>query len=258
MRLGPPVAVVIDDPHNAYLEVLQVFSAELGRPYQIFNLAHRSPDSVRRKLEALAPIQAVAVGSRALAVAASVSGVEVVHSGVLTPRRSGPGVDALPPFAAQLDHWLALSPHVERIGVIGSPAVGARIDALAAACAERGLALERREVGSDKETLLAFRAMVPRIDGFVFLPDRDVLSPKVIEQVVKHGRRNDVQMLVYSPVMYELGASLLVQPDPVRVAAALIDLLVDPTADATVSEMRVRSRLHPPVSAVASVEPAHD
>lgn len=258
LRLEAPVAVIIDDPHNAYLEVLQVFSAELGRPYQIFNLAHRSPDSVRRELGELAPMQAVVVGARALEVAAGVPGVEVVHSGVLAPGRPGPGVDALPPFPVQLDYWLALSPHIGRIGVMGSPAVADRIDALAAACAERGLALERREVGSDKEALVAFRAMVPRIDGFVFLPDREVLSPHVIEQVLKHGRRNDVQMLVYSPLMYELGGSLFVQPDPVMVATALIDLLADPAADATVAEMRVRSRLHPPVSAVTAAEPAHD
>jgi hypothetical protein len=148
-------------------------------------------------------------------------------------------------------------PQLKRIGVIGSGATRDRIDALSKACAERGLTLEHRQVGSDKEMLLAFRGMVPHIDGFVFLPDGEVLSPKVIEQVIKHGHRNDVQMLVYSPVMYQLGASLMVQPDPAMVAARLIDLLADPKADPTVRRMRVQSTLQPPV-AVATAAATRD
>ena len=251
----PPVAIVLNDPHHAYLELMQVFSAELGRPYEVLNLAHRSPESVRRKLAALAPIQTIVVGAAALAAASDVPGVQVFHAGVLSPGRTGPGVDALPPFDAQLDEWLLLSPEIERIGVIGSPAMRPRIEALAEACEKRAIDLERREVGSDKETLLAFRSMVPHIDGFVFLPDGDILSPKVIEQVVVHGRRNDVQVLVYSPVMYELGASLFVQPDPVLVAAMLIELLIDPSRDATVREMRTLTRLGSPVeTTIAAAE----
>ena len=91
-----------------------------------------------------------------------------------------------------------------------------------------GIQLEQRTVSSDTEMLLAFRAMVPHIDGFVFLPDETILSPKVIQQVLNHGRRNGVQILVYSPVMFNLGASLYLQPDPVRVADALVTLVNDP------------------------------
>jgi len=237
-----PVAVILDDPHYTYLELLQVFSAQLGRPYQVFNLAHRTPASVRTKLASLAPIQAIVVGSAALEVAGQVPGVEIFHAGVLDSAGTGPGVDALPPFDAQLDQWLAMAPRIERIGVIGSPAVRGRIDDLAEVCATRGVSLEQREVGSDKETLLAFRSMVPHIDGFVFLPDDRVLSPTVIQQMMGHGQRNEVQMLVYSPVMFNLGGSLFVQPDPVMVATTLIELLSNPTAEATVRSMRTLTR----------------
>jgi hypothetical protein len=244
----PPVVVIVDDPHNLQLELLQVFSARLNRPYQIFNLSHRAPETVRVKLQALAPIQVIAMGSMAMEVADGIAGVEIVHSGVLDPASPESGVDPLPPFNLQLDHWLALSPRIERVGVIGGPRMHSRIEALQLACDTRGVALERREVESDKESLLAFRSMVPHIDGFVFLPDGSVLSPKVIEQMMGHGQRNEVQMLVYSPVMFALGATLLVEPDPVEVASALIDLLADPTTDPKVTGMRTRTQLVAPLA----------
>jgi hypothetical protein len=40
-----------------------------------------------------------------------------------------------------------------------------------------------------------------------------------------HGKRNAVRILVYSPVMFNLGANLYLQTDPVAVATELIDLL---------------------------------
>ena len=247
----PPVVVIVDDPHNFQLELLQVFSARLNRPYQIFNLSHRTPEAIRAKLETLAPVQAIAMGSQALALANDVAGVDVVHGGVLEPESTERGVDPLPPFNVQLDHWLTLSPRIERVGVIGSPAMQSRIEALQLACDARGVALERREVGSDKESLLAFRSMVPHIDGFVFLPDGSVLSPKVIEQMMGHGQRNEVQMLVYSPVMFDLGASLFVQPDPVEVASVLIDMLADPSIEPTVTGIRTKTRLVAPLTTAA-------
>ncbi len=165
------------------------------------------------------------------------------YAGVLDPGRTTQGVDALPPFATQLDYWLSQAPDLNRLGVIGGSGVSARMAALADAAAERNLTLEQRTVSSDTEMLLAFRAMVPHIDGFVFLPDETVLSPRVIQQVMSHGRRNGVQILVYSPVMFSLGASLFLQPDPVRVADALVTMLHDRHAQPEVTQMRSRSRL---------------
>ena len=250
-----PVAVILNDPNHTQLQLLQVFSARLGRPYQVFNLAWRSPASIRQQLLRLAPAQAVALGSAAYAVAAPVPGIEVLHSGVLNPDSGTRGVDALPPFEAQLDYWLREVPEIERLGVIGGAAMQLRMTALAEACADRGIALEQRRVGSDKETLLAFRSMVPHIDGFVFLPDEQVLSPAVIQQVLSHGKRNDIQVLVYSPVMFSLGATLFLQPEPVAVAEVLIELLDHPHFPASdyrfgaadpiqnVTRMQIRSRL---------------
>ncbi len=238
-----PLVVVLNDPGNQHLDVLQVFSARLGRPYQIFNLADRSREAVAAALAALAPIDTVVLGPAAYSAAGTIPGVDVFYAGVLDPGRTSQGVDALPPFGVQLDYWQGQVPGMRRLGVIGSPAMTARVDALAEACVERGIKLERRQVNSDTETLLGFRAMVPHIDGFVFLPDESVLSPRVIREVMSHGRQNDVQMLVYSPLMFNLGASIFVQPDPVQVALALIELLENPGSRPRVAGMRTKSRL---------------
>ena len=238
-----PLVVVIDDPKNAQLAMLQVFSARLHRPYRVLNLAHRTPETVAAELGTLSPTQVVAVGQAAYELAVTLPGLDVYHAGVLDPGESGRGVNALPPFGVQLEYWQSLAPDLRRLGVIGGPGMAVRMDALARACAERTIALEQHQVHSDREMLLAFRSMVPRIDGFVFLPDESVLSPEVILQVMSHGRRNDVQTLVYSPVMYRLGASLYVQPDPVFVAVALIELLADPQAPLQVDRMRAKTRL---------------
>jgi hypothetical protein len=166
-------------------------------------------------------------------------------------------VDALPPFDVQLARWLELSPGIGRLGVIGGHTMTERMDGLATACADLGIELDRRMVGSDRESLLAFRAMVPRIDGFVFLPDAEVLSPAVIEKMLGHGRRNGVEMLVYSPLMFELGGSLLVRTDTVAVAEALIRLLKDPGSDPEVRDIEiVRQPMESPALASLTAEAA--
>ncbi len=240
---GAPMFVVVDDDRDRDLELLRVFSARLGRPYRILNLAHRSAGSVSIRLAREAPVDVIALGPSALAAAGGIPGVRVVHAGVFDDVRDSPGVDALPPFDVQLDYWTHQNPDLKRVGVIGGPLMGRRMEDLAAACRARGLVLEARTVDSDQETLLAFRSMVPKIDGFVFLPDERVLSPSVIQRVVDHGRSNNVQMLVYSPVMFNLGATLYVQPDPVSVARTLVALVNRDGTAGAVREMRVRSRL---------------
>lgn len=247
------MVVVMNDPRGRELEMLQVFSARLKRPYRIFNLAHRTPESVTAYLTREAPLDVIALGPSALAVAGGIPGLRVVHAAVFAPAADTVGVDALPPFDVQLEYWRQLNPGLRRLGVIGSERVASRMADLAAVCGETGITLEQRTVGSDQEMLMAFRSLVPRIDGFVLLPDESVLSPGVIQQIIAHGRRNNVQMLVYSPVMFNLGATLYIQPDPVSVAQSVIALLKQGGSAATVREIRVRNRLNGTL-ALSSVE----
>jgi hypothetical protein len=254
---GEPLLIVIDDPHHDELALMRVFAAGLKRPYRILNLANRDASATSRIIGARAPVQVIAIGDSALAVAAGVPDADVVYAGVLNPVGGNRGVDALPPFDVQLAHWLELSPGIGRLGVIGGRGMSDRMDDLAAACADLGLELDQRIVASDRESLLAFRSMVPRIDGFVFLPDGEVLSPAVIEKMLGHGRRNRVEMLVYSPLMLELGGSLLVRTDPVAVATAVMQLLNDPGGEPAVRTMEIVRRAEDsPVLVSLAMEPA--
>lgn len=240
---GAPLAIVLNDPGLRQLEMLRVFSARLGRPYEIYNIAHRDPARVVQSLKALAPIEVIALGPAAFDLTRTVAGLDVFYAGVLDPGLTTQGVDALPPFPVQLDYWREQNVSLKRLGVIGGVGMTDRLAALAKAAAERNITVEQRTVSSGTEVMLAFRALVPHIDGFVFLPDETVLSPRVIQQVMKHGRRNHVQILVYSPVMFNLGASLFLQPDPVGVADALVQMVQNPELRPEVTRMRSRSRL---------------
>lgn len=234
------VAIVVSEDLQDYRQLSYVFATQLGRPYQLFELAHRSEESVRQAVRNLHPQSVVALGRSALDVVSQIDLVDIVYAGVFNADPAHRGVDAIPPFEMQLHHWRVVSPHIRRIGVVGSAASQDRIDALARASDEIGLELHRREVKSDKEALLAFRAMVPYIDGFVFLPDERVLSPDVIRRVLAHGKHNDLQILVYSPVMFAMGAFLYIGSDPVDVAAQIIELLNSGDQSQALTKMRTR------------------
>ena len=102
------------------------------------------------------------------------------------------------------------------------------------------MVIHHREVKSDKEALLAFRSMVPYLDGFVFLPDETILSPDVIRRVLAHGARNDLQILVYSPVMFSMGAFLYVGSEPVDVATQIMLLLNSEDSSQSLTKMRTQ------------------
>ena len=105
---------------------------------------------------------------------------------------------------------------------------------------EKNIEVIRREVTSDKQTLQVFRAMVPYIDGFVFLPDESVLSPDVIRRIIVHGSRNNLQILVYSPFMFDLGAYLYISAEQDDIAEQIVVLLEEhDTQTRALTTMRV-------------------
>ena len=124
-----------------------------------------------------------------------------------------------------------------------------RVEEIARACETAGVQLDHREVASDREMLLAFRSILPHIDGFVLLPDPEILSPEVIRRTIGHGVVNDLPILVYSPLMYELGASLLVEAEPVDVALQIIALLDSKETSRALTKLQTRSQTARPTVA---------
>ena len=70
--------------------------------------------------------------------------------------------------------------------------------------------------------------------------------------MIRHGQRNQVQMLVYSPLMFNLGADLFLQADPVEVAVELVRLIHEPQHRPRVASMRSESRLEPPAKLITA------
>lgn len=239
---APEVVVLIGAEFGAYRELSYVFSARLERPYHLIELGVRPMAVALAELARLRPKTVIALGPSALEAATKLQDVDVVYAGVVAPEPGYRGVDALPPFALQLEYWRTMNPMLRRIGVIGGADSLAWIGEIARASAESGIELESRVVTSDRELLLAFRSMVPRLDGFVLLPDQQILSPDVIRRVIAHGDANELQMLVYSPLMYELGASLLVESEPVDVALQIIALLDSGEPTRPLTKIRTQSR----------------
>lgn len=238
-----PVAVVVSRDLASYEDMLGHLEANLSRPYEVFELKGRSPQAVANSVAALRPSAVVAIGRPALEIMSSVADIDLIYAQVFNPPRTRRGVEPMPPFEMQLRYWRQMAPHVRHIGVLGSASMGPVMSELELACAALGMQLIRHQVKSDKEALVAFRRMIPQIDGFVFLPDESILSPDVIRKIIVHGSRNDRQILVYSPAMYQLGAFLYVGAKQRDVAAQIITLVENPhLRSLPLTEMRTQAR----------------
>ncbi len=237
-----PVAVVVGKKlSNSLLALTDSLAEHMVRPYRIFELGGNSTESLLDNLSEMNPTTVVAIGQLALEFAAQLKDVDVIYAQVFNPPAGHRGVAPIPPFDMQLTYWQEISSQLKRIGVLGSAAMRDVIDSLESAAAEKNIKLIRREVTSDKETLQVFRSMVPYIDGFVFLPDESVLSPDVIRRIIVHGSRNNLQILVYSPYMFDLGAYLYISAEQNDVAEQIVVLLEEhDTRTRALTTMRVQ------------------
>lgn len=261
VAVEPALAIIVGVQYAQFRPQSYVFAARLGRPYRLYELSARSPRAVLEDLQRLRPDRVIALGPDALRLAAQlpqlsrspppsvVQEVDLVYAGVLHPDAQHRGVQALPPFTLQLDYWRSIVPNLQRIGVIGGRDSRERVEEIARACETAGVQLDHREVASDREMLLAFRSILPHIDGFVLLPDPEILSPEVIRRTIGHGVVNDLPILVYSPLMYELGASLLVEAEPVDVALQIIALLDSKETSRALTKLQTRSQTARPTVA---------
>ena len=236
------VAVILSPSPVNQLEFCHVLARRMGEPYRIFDLTRQDEREVQSAMAEGVPTKVIAVGAQALALATRLAAPDVVYAGVAADHEGLRRVNALPPFAQQLDYWLARSPNLNALGVVTSSEFRQAVDRLEAAASARGLILHHSEVTSDREALAEFRAMVPSIDGFVFLPDESILSPAAIRRVMDHAERNSIEVAVYSPVMYAVGATHLFFPDTVDVANQVIDLLHSTQSRRALTKMRVQSR----------------
>jgi hypothetical protein len=125
-----------------------------------------------------------------------------------------------------------LEPDLKRIGIVAGAKSRPFVEELKAAATAYGLDVHHEEVTSDKQALFVYQRLIPDIDGFLFLPDTAVLSPSVIRRMMRYGVKHEKSLLVYSPMMFELGESILITSEPGDVAAQIMALL-DPVQRST-------------------------
>jgi ABC-type uncharacterized transport system substrate-binding protein len=194
---------------------------------QLHNLADTAGGQVAllRKLNDPGISQVIAVGLPAARVARGLTGKRVVFCQVFNYEEAGlvsptmKGVSALPPLAEPFRLWKLIDPRLTRIGVITGPQLTAQVRDARTAARAAGLDLEHIEVRSDKETLYAFKRLLPRIQGLWMVPDNRVLSTAVIRDVLSLAVREGRPVLGFRHELLALGALLSAESDPADVAA---------------------------------------
>ena len=237
-----PVGIVISRDIPFYRQMHEALVAQLDRPHHVVWANELDQQAIIDELEQAKITSVVAIGRDALD-AVKHSGINVVYTHVVasTPTGDARSVPLIPPFEMQFAQWKALSPQIQRIGVVVSAGAKPFVEQLQAAADMSGLTLVSAEVRSDKEALIEFRRMVPHIDGFVFFPDEAVLSPNVIRRVMSHATKNGIQVLTYNRAIFKLGAFLhitAVDDDVAQQAMALVD---DPAlASGSLTKLRMQ------------------
>jgi hypothetical protein len=116
---------------------------------------------------------------------------------------------------------------------------------------------------SDQETLYFFRRMIRDIDGFWLLPDNRILSARVLTEIVDRAKSRGVSVLVPSPGMLPIGATISVSTVASDIAARIHDVVqaivagdIDRVPPLTpLTEIRVETR-SPPARSTTVVERA--
>ena len=244
------VAIVLSSDAPAYLSVARALAERLDGAYLRYSLDNADGAVIRDIIQRQEHREVVAIGHAAARAVRTIGPDRVVYCQVFydddLQLLGFRGVAAIPTFAMQLDYWIHLEPDLQRIGVVVGANSRYLVRELKAAADAYGLEVHHEEVTSDKQALFVYQRLVPEIDGFVFLPDTTILSPSIIRRMMHYGVKHDKSMLVYSPMMFELGGSVLVTSDPDDVAEQLMALL-DPlqrltTQRRVLTDAAIRSR----------------
>ena len=227
LRPPPPVrpsrtAVVVSDDIPEYMEIVTEILARGQGDVSVHPLDGQASRgaSVIAEIERAAPDRVIAIGLLAATVARAVTGTPTVFCQVYNYAEhdlvsaTSKGVFLLPPFELQFRAWRSLAPELDRVGIITGPGQEALLGDIRAAAAGAGIALAVRTVRSDQEALLAFKELVPEIQGLSLLPDNRILSPAVVSEIMAYGAKHERQLAVFGAGLLDLGALFSVANDP--------------------------------------------
>ena len=222
------ISVVLSSRASAYEEIANALG-EHFEDFSVYDLSDRSqpPVTAFRLINDSDTDAVVAIGLRAAQSSVAMSNTPVVFSQVFNYAEHGllsansRGIAALPPPGAQLAEWKRVDPSLTRVGMILGTGHDELVDDARTAAAEHGIELLVHEAHSDQETLYVFRRMVRKIDGYWLIPDNRVLSQRVLSEIIAESRSRDVQVLVPSDAMLEMGAALSITAVAADIAAQI-------------------------------------
>ncbi len=229
-----PVAIVISSNDENYQAVASALVARGGHDYTKYSLDNASGQVIAELIAQRGIEDVVTVGEQAARSIRPSDGFNVYYCQVFAElefQSSGyRGVSAVPPFALQLAHWRTAKPGLNAVGVVASSKMKLYVEELRAAAAEIGISFSYEQVENDKEALFVFQRMVPEIDGYIFLPDVQILSPQIVRDMMDYGLKHGISMLTYSPAIASLGAAVYIAVDAADIADQIARLL-DADAD---------------------------
>ncbi len=241
-----PVLVIVSDASVArYREVRDAFTQALGaHAWKEVDLAQAGEPGVRRALAASSGVL-YSIGSPAYEMARKLAPKRpIIISTALHWARLQPGTQTARvianelPAGAQLTLFRHLFPKLRRVGVVYDPALHQQwFTQAVAAGREAGIEVLGRAVRRPVQVGSALAQLTPQVDALWLLPDPMVMADEAAaRRYFTHAEAARKPVFAYSPAFTELGATLVLAPDPAttgrQAAAALLDFAGTPAVSA--------------------------
>lgn len=230
-RPAPGIAILLSDRSPAFIEVQREIAKKYPDRIQNYYLGDNKDaySATQKKIQSSDIDQVVAIGLPAAQMARGLSGKQVVFCQVFNYEDMDlvtswmKGVAATPPANEQFRTWKQLSPRLKKVGVITGKNLRGLMEDARSAARENGLELVHIEVRSDKETLYAYKQLLPNIQGLWLVPDNRVLSHDVIRDLMAHSVREGKQVAVFSHQLLALGGLLSAEGSYADVAGQVLE-----------------------------------
>lgn len=230
------IALLLSDRSAAFVgvqrEIQKKYSQRMESYFLDDNKAAQS--LVQKQVQSSDLPVVVAVGLPAARIARELSGKRVVFCQVFNYEDvdlTAPwmkGVAAVPPTQEQFHAWKQLAPRLRTVGVITGGNLRGLMEDARAAARKNGIELVHVQVKSDKETLYAYKQLMPRIQGLWLVPDNRVLSHDVIRDLMAHSVQEGKQVAVFSRQLLALGGLLSAETSYADIAEKTLERVARP------------------------------
>jgi putative ABC transport system substrate-binding protein len=221
-----PIAVLLSDSDEAYLQPAAVFAEEVGRPVRTFDLQgdiHKDP-ALKERLFAEKPSLIFALGAKAAFVAKiwtkDFQDIPVIFAMVLNwerynllEQKNMAGIASQMAPGTQFANMTMISPAVKRIGVVYSEHSQHMVLEAQKAASLLGLQLIVEPIARSKEFRRSFNKISPQVDAYWVLNDPVIYTLDNLSWLKTRCVKNKLICVGQSQNIAEMGLVLAVNPD---------------------------------------------